>query len=93
VKPKLSGLAWIAPPLLLSLLAGCRATEPIYVYETKEVIRDRYVAVPAELTQPVEIVELPDGFDVYALGAAYKAQKVRALQCNGKLAEISLIAK
>jgi len=83
---------FIITAVILITASGC-ATEPIYVYETKEVIRDRYVAVPAELTKPVEIVELPDGFDVYALGAAYKAQRVRAMQCNGKLAEISLIAK
>jgi len=84
-------MGWIAALSLTIFASGC-ASEPIYVYETKEVVRDRYVAVPAELTKPVEIVELPDGFDVYELGAAYKSQKVRAMQCNGRLAEIAGIS-
>lgn len=54
-------------------------------------VRDRYVPIPESLTQPVEIVELPARFDVYQLGAAYKAQKIRAMQCNGLLAEIEAI--
>jgi hypothetical protein len=54
--------------------------------------KDRFVSVPDTLTEPVEIIELSPDFDVYELGAAYKAQKVRALQCNGKLAEISHIS-
>ena len=56
-------------------------------------IRDRYVSVPAELTTPVEIVTLSDDFDVYALGVAYKAQRVRAMQCNGQLVEIAGLGK
>jgi hypothetical protein len=49
------------------------------------------VSVPESLTKPVEIIELSPDFDVYELGAAYKAQKVRALQCNGQLSEIATI--
>lgn len=79
---------WIALPLLLLFVSGC-ATDPVYVYQTKELVRDRYVAVPEALTQPVEIITLSADFDVYALGAAYKAQKTRAEVCNGKLAEIA----
>ena len=79
--------------LLLPLLSGtgCATTtpEPIYVYQTKELVVDRYVPVPERMTQPVEIVTLPAAFDVYTLGAAYKAQQVRASQCNGQLAEIA----
>lgn len=54
-------------------------------------VKDRYVPIPESLTQPVEIIELREGFDVYELGAAYKAQKIRAIQCNGLLAEIASI--
>ena len=53
--------------------------------------KDRIVSVPESLTKPVEIIELSPDFDVYELGAAYKAQKVRALQCNGQLSEIATI--
>jgi hypothetical protein len=61
----------------------------VYVYETVEVVRDRYVPVPERMTAPVEIVDLSGNFDVFELGAAYKAQRIRALQCNGQLAEIA----
>jgi hypothetical protein len=40
------------------------------------------------MTAPVEIVELSQDFDLPELGAAYKSQRIRALQCNGQLAEI-----
>jgi len=78
---------------LIGSTLGCATTEYVTEYETVEVIRDRFVPVPEELTRPVEIVELPDngGFrnaDTLQLGAAYRAQKVRAAQCNGQLAEI-----
>jgi len=83
---------WIALPLIAVFGAGCAGTpEPIYVYETVEVVRDRYVPVPERMTAPVEIVELSGNFDVFELGAAYKAQRIRALQCNGQLAEIANI--
>ena len=84
-----SGRNLLALLLLTILSVGCATPEPIYVYETVEVVRDRYVQVPDTLTQPVEIVGLSEDFDVYELGAAYKAQKVRAMQCNGQLTEIA----
>jgi len=59
------------------------------VYETVEVVRDRYVAVPERMTAPVEIVELSGNFDVFELGAAYSQQRTRTIQCNGQLAEIA----
>ena len=78
----------------MPLIVGC-ATEPRYItqYQTVEVTRNVFVPVPAGLTKPVEIVTLPDngGFrnaDTLQLGAAYKAQVVRAKQCNGQLASI-----
>jgi hypothetical protein len=37
----------------------------------------------------VEIVELSGNIDVFKLGAAYKAQRIRAHQCNAQLAEIA----
>jgi hypothetical protein len=80
--------------LIAVFASGCAATpEPIYVYETVEVVRDRYVSVPEAMTKPVEIVELSADFDVYELGAAYKAQKVRALQCVGQLNEIARLGR
>jgi len=78
---------------LIGLMSGCASKPPIVEYETVEVVRDRYVSVPDELTRPVEIVVLEDNgglrnADTLQLGAAYRAQKVRALQCNGQLAAI-----
>jgi len=70
-------------------VSGCAAPKPITVYETKEVVRDRYVPIDPSLTAPVDIITLSEDFDLYALGAAYKAQRVRAEQCNGQLAEIA----
>lgn len=77
--------------LLAALVQGCASLppEPITVYKTVEVVRDRIVSVPEWMTQPVEIIELSPDFDLPELGAAYKAQKVRAEQCNGQLAEIA----
>lgn len=85
-------MALIALLLTLISVAGCAATpEPVYVYKTVELFKDRYVPVPERMTAPVEIVALSENFDVYELGAAYKAQQVRALQCNGQLAEIAAL--
>jgi len=80
--------------LLMTLsVTGCKTTpEPIYC-EPVIIERDRIVPVPGTLTAPVEIVELSPNFDAYELGAAYKAQKVRAMQCNGKLSEIANISE
>ncbi len=50
---------------------------------------DRYVPVPERMTRPVEVPLLSENFDVYELGAIAKARKVRLLQCNGQLQEIS----
>lgn len=73
---------------------GCAAPpEIITEYKTVEVVRDRYVPLPESLTRPVEIIELSPDFDVFELGAAYKAQRVRFLQCQGKLAEIAELGK
>ncbi len=84
---------------LTGLMTGC-ASEPRVVveYETIEVARDRFVPVPRALTAPVEIVELEDNgglrnADTLQLGAAYRAQKVRAAQCNGQLAAIQKLGE
>jgi len=83
---------------LIGLTSGCASEQAVTRYETVEVYRDRFVPVPEELTRPVEIVELPDngGYrnaDTLQLGAAYRAQKVRARQCNGQLAEIATLGE
>jgi hypothetical protein len=43
--------------------------------------------------KPVEIVELPEGFDTIKLTAVWKAQVVRTEACNGQLAEIAGLGK
>ena len=78
---------------LIGSMTGCANERVIVEYETIELTRDRFVPVPAALTRPVEIVELEDNgglrnADTLQLGAAYRAQKVRAAQCNGQLAAI-----
>ena len=83
---------------LIGLTSGCASSEVIVEYETIEVYRDRFVPIPLTLTNPVEIVELEDNggmrnADTLQLGAAYRAQKVRAEQCNGKLAEIARLGE
>lgn len=81
---------------LIGLTTGCASKQTIVEYETLEVYRDRLVPVPLQLTKPVEIIDLEDNgglrnADTLQLGAAYRAQKVRAKQCNGQLAEIATL--
>lgn len=79
-----------ALPLLLISVSGCVATpEPITVYETREVVVDRYIAVPDRMTAPVDVPQLSSEFDVFELGAVAKAREIRLLQCNGQLSEIA----
>ena len=79
---------------LAGLLTGCATERIVTVYETVTVTQDRYVIIPAPLTQPVEIVQPPDGdIDTIDLRVMYLEQKTRAKQCNGQLAEISTIGK
>lgn len=78
---------------MLTFVAGCATIpEPVYVYRTVEVVRDRYVPLDSWLTEPVEVPQLSDNFDVYELGAVAKAREVRLLQCNDQLATISSIS-
>ena len=83
---------------LIGLTTGCASDRVIVEYETVELTRDRFVPVPPALTRPVEIVELEDNgglrnADTLQLGAAYRAQKVRAAQCNGQLAAIQKLGE
>ena len=73
---------------LLILLTGCATPKPIIKYETVTVYQDRYIAVPDGLTQGCEIVELPEQVDGLSLGIAYKAQVIRAKECNARMNEI-----
>ena len=85
----------VLPTLLAGgLLAGCAGPqpEPIIEYRMVEIVRDRYIPVPEWMTAPVEIIELSVDFDLPELGAAYKAQRIRAQQCNGQLAKIAELA-
>lgn len=82
-------------------MSGCSTTPEACptVYTASTLYQDRYVSPPARMTQPVEIIDLPENFlqmtDEEALaasGAAYKMQRTRAKQCNGQLAEIEGLA-
>lgn len=88
------------------LLLGCasNAPQPITVYKTVEVVRDRYVAPPARLVKHVEIIDIDDSAVESCLAepdfvwcmlvttaAAYRMQKTRSIQCNGQLDEIANI--
>ena len=75
-------------------VSGCAPTKPVIVteYETVEVFRDRYIALPDELTNPLDVSILHDDFDIYDLGAAYKERGIRIGQCNARLAEIKRIS-
>ena len=79
--------------LFLALsLSGCATDKIVTVYKTVTVYQDRYIEIPEALTQPVEIVQPPDGdIDTIDLRVMYLAQKTRARQCNGQLAEIANI--
>lgn len=83
---------------MMALLIGCSANEPLRVYETANVTRDRYVPIPESMTRPCEIVELPSREKMLAmsgverlatLAGAYKAQRVQVEVCNDQLAEIA----
>lgn len=88
--------AWAVLALTVIFGSGCSTTpEPITVYETRTVYVDRYVPLDEALTRPVEVVTLPEEFlslpedgALISLGVAYKACRVRTMQCNGQLAEI-----
>lgn len=81
--------AGLAIPCLLILLSGCATKPPTLTCDVATVYVDRYVVVDPRLLDAVEIVDLPEGeVDTIDLGVAYKAQRVRAQQCNGKLQEI-----
>jgi hypothetical protein len=69
-------------------VTGC-ATKPIEYCEPVTLYQDRYIPIDESLTQPVEVVGLPADFDLIDLGVAYKANRVRIEQCNGRLAEIA----
>lgn len=78
---------------LIGFLSAC-STEPVVIteYETKEVIRNQYVEVPQELTEPVEIVypKRPET-DTIDLIVAYKLQREQAKICNFQLHEIAAL--
>lgn len=88
----------IALLLMISILGiGCTKNKPIIKYETVEIIRDRYVAIPASLTEHEGVAELPPreewdelpGKDkLITLGVLFHYNRTRALQCFGNLDEI-----
>lgn len=78
---------------LLILLTGCATPEPIVQWEVRTVYQDRYIAVPESLTTHGPLIELPEIVDTLSLGAAYKMQKIRAMQCHGQLDEIRALGQ
>jgi hypothetical protein len=80
--------------LLMAISAtGCSTTKAIEYCEPVTVYQDRYVPIPVQLTNPIEVAGLEPDFDLIDLGTAYKVNRTRALQCNGRLAEISRIGQ
>jgi len=76
---------------LIGLLSGCGSNPPkvVTVYETIEIMRDRYVEMPKELTDPVDIVVLPRPLSTIDLKVGFLEQREAAKLCNGQLAEIA----
>ena len=79
---------------LVILSSGCATEPPKLTCDVATVYVDKPVAIDPRLVEPVEIVDLPEGeVDTLDLGIAYKAQRVRAQQCNGRLQEIGSLGK
>lgn len=75
---------------LTGLLTGC-ATNPEVVYKDRvqTVYQDRYVPVPADLTEPVQIVQPPEKIDTITLITMFQDQRAAARMCNGQLGLIA----
>jgi len=81
----------------MSLVNGCGSQPKVITeYKTVEIVRTKQVEVEKELTEPVELINLPENFlnmsrgdRARAAGVAFSLQRTRAEQCNGKLFEIS----
>ena len=74
---------------------GTTKTEVITEYETKTVIRDRYVKIDVELTKPVQVIKpqkMKPETDTIDIIVALQLQQNEARVCNGKLAEIANLA-
>lgn len=88
----MSGVRSLIMTSALLCLTACKTTPaPIEYCEPVTLHQDRYIPIDESLTEPVEIVDLPADFDLIDLGVAYKANRVRIAQCNGRLEEISRI--
>ena len=82
--------------ILTALLQGCatKETKPVeLVCKTETIVQDRYVPIDEGLVKPVGIIYPPEIVDAYALRAMYLAQRTRAKQCNGQLAEIAKLGQ
>ena len=78
---------------LTGLLSGC-GTEPpkvVTVHDTIELWRDRYVAPPEEMTEPVTIVVLPNPVDTIDMKTGFLEQREAAKLCNWQLSEIATL--
>lgn len=79
---------------LIGSLTGCE-TAPKVITKTKiqKVYQDRYVPVPSELTENVEIVQPPDKVDTITLRTMFLDQRTAARMCNGQLDLISQLGE
>ena len=81
---------------LTGTLIGCTSCPPtktVPEYETVEVVRDRYVAISDDLTQPAPRVYIPRGTPVSTnlLNAVCQANVEQLKLCNAQLKSISQI--
>lgn len=78
---------------LIGSLTACAATDPIIITEhtTDTVYVDRYVPVPAELTEPLPLWEFGSDISTLDLRTGYLVTRTRLDQCNSRLAEIAAI--
>ncbi len=78
------------------LITAC-ASHPADVVtqvETVEVVKDRYVPIPSELTLPAPAPDIPSGeVSTLVLGALYKATRAQLGICNEQLSEISRLGE
>ena len=77
---------------LSGLLVGCETTpEVVYQERVRTVYQDRYVPVPDDLVEPVNIVKVPEQITTIDLIGMFQDQRTAARMCNGQLQAISTL--
>ena len=80
--------------LLVVVLTGC-CEEPkiVYVHDTVELWRDKYITPPEELVRPVNIVILPQPLTTIDLKMGFQEQRESSKLCNGQLSAIKTLGE